>query len=98
MEALSIQMDDVMLEEGFIRLRVRKGGKQTVVPIDEEMVRAIQRYQFIRPENKSLQRRQNNCNLPIAGRSSRQCRSNGFLVLKILTESVSSDLVDQIHH
>jgi len=52
-EALSIQMDDVMLEEGFIRLRVRKGGKQTVVPIDEEMVRAIQRYQFIRPEDKS---------------------------------------------
>ena len=97
-EALSIQMDDVMLEEGFIRLRVRKGGKQTVVPIDEEMVRAIQRYQFTRPEDKSLQRRQNYCNLPIAGRSSRQCRSNGFLVLKILTESVSSDLVDQIHH
>ncbi|NLV03842.1 tyrosine-type recombinase/integrase [Haloferax volcanii] len=47
-EALEIKMDDLMLEEGFIRLRKRKGGKQTVVPIDQETIKAIQRFQFIR--------------------------------------------------
>jgi len=46
-EALSIKDDDLLLDEGFIRLRVRKGGKQTVVPIDEELEQAIRRYQFI---------------------------------------------------
>lgn len=46
-EALSIQEDDLMLEEGFIRLRKRKGGKQTVVPIDDETVRAIKRFRFV---------------------------------------------------
>ena len=47
-EALEIKMDDLNLEEGFIRLRKRKGGKQTVVPIDQETIRTIQRFQFIR--------------------------------------------------
>jgi len=47
-EALEIKMDDLMLEEGFIRLRKRKGGNQTVVPIDKETIRAIERFQFIR--------------------------------------------------
>jgi len=32
-EALEVKMDDLMLDEGVIRLRKRKGGEQTVVPI-----------------------------------------------------------------
>lgn len=47
-EALEIEMDDLNLEEGFIRLRKRKGGNQTVVPIDQETIRAVERFQFIR--------------------------------------------------
>jgi len=47
-EALEIEMDDLNLEEGFIRLRKRKGGSQTVVPIDQETIRAVERFQFIR--------------------------------------------------
>jgi len=47
-EALEIKMDDLDLEDGFIRLRKRKGGNQTVVPIDQEAIRAIERFQFIR--------------------------------------------------
>lgn len=46
-EALSIEEDDLMLDEGFIRLRKRKGGSQTVIPIDDETVQAIQRFQFV---------------------------------------------------
>lgn len=46
-EALSIREDDLMLEEGFIRLRNRKGGGQTVVPIDKETVQAIKRFQVM---------------------------------------------------
>ena len=42
-EALELKMDDLMLDSGFVRLRQRKGGKQTVVPIDEETIRAIER-------------------------------------------------------
>ena len=34
-EALEIERDDLMLDDGFIRLRERKGGSQTVVPVDE---------------------------------------------------------------
>jgi integrase/recombinase XerD len=48
-EALEVKMDDLMLDDGFIRLRKRKGGKQTVVPIDEETIQAIERFKFTRP-------------------------------------------------
>ena len=48
-EALEITVDDLMLEEGFIRLRERKGDKQTVVPVDDEVVQAIERYELVRP-------------------------------------------------
>lgn len=46
-EALSITEDDLLLDEGFIRLANRKGGNQTVVPVDDEVVTAINRYQYI---------------------------------------------------
>ena len=55
-EALSIQMDDLMLDDGFIRLTNRKGGTQTVVPIDNETIQALQRYNLVRgnPDTTSL--------------------------------------------
>jgi len=46
-EALTITQEDLLLDEGFIRLTNRKGGKTTVVPIDPETVQMIQRLQFI---------------------------------------------------
>lgn len=46
-EALSITDDDLLLDEGFIRLSNRKGGGQTVVPVDEEVATAVRRYQYI---------------------------------------------------
>lgn len=52
-EALEIEQDDLMLDDGFIRLRERKGGSQTVVPVDEEVKHAIKRYRLVRPENDS---------------------------------------------
>jgi integrase/recombinase XerD len=51
-EALEVKMDDLMLDEGLIRLRKRKGGKQTVVPIDEETIQAIERFKFTRPTHE----------------------------------------------
>ncbi|MBV0901412.1 site-specific tyrosine recombinase/integron integrase [Haloarcula salina] len=53
LEVLSIEEDDVDLEKGFIRLRERKGGKQTVVPIDDETIYAIKRYQFVNVDSDS---------------------------------------------
>lgn len=50
-EALELKVDDLMLDDGFIRLRKRKGGKQTVVPIDEETIQAIERFKFTRPKH-----------------------------------------------
>jgi integrase/recombinase XerD len=47
-EAITLHEEDLMLEEGFVRLRERKGGKQTVVPIDQEMKNAFQRFRIIR--------------------------------------------------
>ncbi|WP_049927539.1 tyrosine-type recombinase/integrase [Halopiger goleimassiliensis] len=52
-EALEIERDDLMLDDGFIRLRERKGGSQTVVPVDEEVKHAIKRYRLVRPDNDS---------------------------------------------
>lgn len=52
-EALSVVLNDLILEDGFIRLRERKGGSQTVVPIDEEVKHAIKRYRLIRPDKDS---------------------------------------------
>ncbi|WP_435099381.1 tyrosine-type recombinase/integrase [Halarchaeum sp. P4] len=52
-EALEIEQDDLMLDDGFIRLRERKGGSQTVVPVDEEVKHAIKRYRLVRPDNDS---------------------------------------------
>ena len=49
-EALEMKVDDLMLEDGFIRLRERKGGGQTVVPVDKEVRRAVNRYRSIRPD------------------------------------------------
>jgi integrase/recombinase XerD len=48
-EALEVKMDDLILDEGFARLRERKGGKQTVVPADEGTIQAIERFKFTRP-------------------------------------------------
>jgi integrase/recombinase XerD len=47
-EVLEIEMDDLMPDDGMIRLRKRKGGKQTVVPIDRETIRTIKRFRLIR--------------------------------------------------
>jgi integrase/recombinase XerD len=52
-EALEIEQDDLMLDDGFIRLRERKGGSQTVVPVDEEVKHVIKRYRLVRPDNDS---------------------------------------------
>jgi integrase/recombinase XerD len=49
-EALELKVDDLMLEDGFVRLRERKGGGQTVVPVDREVRRPIRRYRSIRPD------------------------------------------------
>lgn len=53
-EACEIREDDLLLEEGFIRLRKRKGGNQTVVPIDDELQRLIEFYQTIRTDKGSV--------------------------------------------
>ncbi|MDZ7688660.1 MAG: tyrosine-type recombinase/integrase [Halobacteriales archaeon] len=50
-EVLTLEMDDLMLEDGFVRFRNRKGGKNTVNPIDDETIRSIQRYTFIRDDS-----------------------------------------------
>ena len=50
-EILSLEIDDLMLEDGFIRFQNRKGGTNTVNPIDTETIQTLQRYQFIRSNN-----------------------------------------------
>lgn len=52
-EACEIRDDDLLLDEGFIRLRNRKGGNQTVVPIDDELQELIEFYQVIRTDKGS---------------------------------------------
>ena len=47
-EALELRLDDLMLDDGFIRFGKRKGGKQTVFPLDEETLQTLHRFQMIR--------------------------------------------------
>lgn len=47
-EALEIKLDDLLLDEGFIRLRKRKGGGEGIVPVDEEVVKTIDRFRMVR--------------------------------------------------
>lgn len=51
LEVLKLEMDDLILDEGFIRFRNRKGGTTTVFPIDEETRQAVERYLYIRKDH-----------------------------------------------
>jgi len=42
-EALNVVVDDLMLKDGFVRFRERKGGTTTMNPVDDETVTALQR-------------------------------------------------------
>lgn len=52
-EALEIKLDDLLLDDGFIRLQNRKGGREGVVPVDEEVVKTIDRFQMVRGQTES---------------------------------------------
>lgn len=47
-EILQLEMDDLLLDGGYIRLRNRKSGRTTVCPLDDETVKAVERYLFVR--------------------------------------------------
>lgn len=55
-EACNIDIDDLMLQQGFIRLTDRKGGGETVAPIDPETVLQLRKYREMRryPSHKPL--------------------------------------------
>lgn len=42
-EACTLKESDLMLEDGFVRFKNRKGGNSTVNPVDDEMIQALQR-------------------------------------------------------
>lgn len=44
-EVATLKEEDLLLDEGFIRFRNRKGGRSTVNPIDDETINAIRRLQ-----------------------------------------------------
>jgi len=52
-EALEIQLDDLLLDQGFIRLQHRKGGREGVVPVDDEVKQTINRFQMVRGQTDS---------------------------------------------
>lgn len=47
-QVLDLELDDVLLDDGFVRFRDRKGKATTVFPLDEETRQALERYQFVR--------------------------------------------------
>ncbi|QIB76504.1 tyrosine-type recombinase/integrase [Halogeometricum borinquense] len=46
-EVLTLEQKDLMLDEGFVRFRNRKGGRETKNPIDDETIEALQRLAVI---------------------------------------------------
>ena len=52
-EVLEITVDDLQLEQGFIRLRNRKGGTEGVVPVDDEVKKTVERFRMIRGRSES---------------------------------------------
>lgn len=55
-EVVYIRDDDVLLEDGFVRLRNRKGGGETLMPIDRELVKLFKRHQYVQrsPEHEHI--------------------------------------------
>jgi integrase/recombinase XerD len=53
-EVLTLEQDDLLLDDGFIRFRDRKGGNDTVNPVDDETIDAIQRYLWTRPDDDDI--------------------------------------------
>ena len=49
-EVVTLEQDDVLLDDGFIRFRNRKGASTTVFPIDQELRRGLERYQVLRQD------------------------------------------------
>jgi integrase/recombinase XerD len=47
-ETCNIQTQDLLLEQNSIRLRNRKGGGETIVPIDPELKQFIEKYRLLR--------------------------------------------------
>lgn len=52
-EALEIKLDDLLLDQGFIRLQSRKGGGEGVVPVDDEVVKTTDRFRMVRGHDES---------------------------------------------
>lgn len=46
-EVVTLEQDDLLLDDGFIRFRNRKGTATTVFPIDQETRTALKRYQVV---------------------------------------------------
>lgn len=46
-EVLSVKPDDLLLDDGFIRFRNRKGGTTTVNPVDDETIEWMRRLQAL---------------------------------------------------
>jgi len=53
-EILSLQTEDLLLDNGFIRLRNRKGGTTTVNPVDEETIEWLHRIQTMNNDTDLL--------------------------------------------
>jgi len=46
-EVLTVKEEDLILDDGFVRFRDRKGGTNTVNPLDDEAVQALRRLQAV---------------------------------------------------
>jgi len=46
-EVVTLEWEDVNVEDGFVRFRDRKGGAETVNPVDDETVDALRRLQVV---------------------------------------------------
>lgn len=46
-EVLTLKHEDLLLEDGFVRFRNRKGGTTTVNPVDDETIEALRRLQAV---------------------------------------------------
>lgn len=52
-EVLEIKLGDLLLDQGFIRIRERKGGGEGAVPVDDGVVKTINRFRTVRGHTDS---------------------------------------------
>lgn len=90
-EAVGLDLDDVDLKNGWIKIRFAKGSKQRIVPVGSKLRTAIDAY-LVRARPSFLKSSNRESALLLSLRGSRLTRQAAWLIIKNLGEKCNLDI------